>query len=212
MPSAVCLGCGARIDDDAPCACESLGGNPYRDAAPRSVSLGGCPRCGPPLVQVDYADTPLDECTACAGVFVEAWILDRLVAARDARISLAVSLPVRARHRETEVRYLECPRCSAPMNRKIFGRSSGIVVDVCKTDGIWFDAGELASVLEFIEGGGLERARERELAERAEEQRREKVRRELERPSMFTRMNAPVSSRSELASELVAAIVEWWGK
>ncbi|MBI2393375.1 MAG: zf-TFIIB domain-containing protein [Deltaproteobacteria bacterium] len=212
MPSAVCLGCGARIDDDAPCACESLGQNPYRDAAPRSVSLGGCPRCGPPLVQVDYGGTPLDECTACAGVFVDAWILDRLVDARDARISLAVSLPVRARHRESEVRYLKCPRCAAQMNRKIFGRSSGIVVDVCKSDGIWFDAGELVSVLEFIEGGGLERARERELAERAEEARRDKVRRDLERPSILARTNASVSSRSELASELVAAIVEWWGR
>src|SRR3990167_752071 len=120
MPSALCLGCGARVDDDAPCACEAVGNNPYRDAAPQSaVVLGRCPRCGPPLEQVDYADTPLDECPSCAGVFMEGWILDRLVEARGARISLGVSLPVRQRHREGGVRYPRCPRCSMPMNRTV---------------------------------------------------------------------------------------------
>ncbi|MEO8874855.1 MAG: hypothetical protein ABI461_04640, partial [Polyangiaceae bacterium] len=37
------------------------------------------------------------------------------------------------------------------------------VVDVCKTDGVWFDAGELGDVLAFVERGGLEEARKREI-------------------------------------------------
>lgn len=212
MPSALCLGCGARVDDDAPCACESVGQHPYRDAAPTSsIVLGRCPRCAVPLEQVDYADTPLDECARCGGVFVEAWILDRLVAARGARISLGVSLPVRPRTRETEVRYLRCPRCSTQMNRTIFGRSSGVVVDVCKGDGIWFDAGELAAVLEFIEAGGLERVRQRELAEQEAEQRKARLRRELER-APFAGFHEPVSMREELAADFVAALAELWNR
>jgi hypothetical protein len=45
------------------------------------------------------------------------------------------------------------------MNRKNFGDSSGIIVDVCSLHGCWFDAGELPAVLKFVEEGGLARAR-----------------------------------------------------
>jgi Zn-finger nucleic acid-binding protein len=204
----VCLGCGARVSDGAPCACELVGDNPYRDAAPTSRAvLGACPRCACSLTQVDYADTQLEECDRCGGVFVEAWILDRLVAAREARISLAIALPLRTLKPERVVRYVKCPRCSMQMNRKIFGRHSGVVVDVCKEDGIWFDSGELAAVLEFIEKGGLERARESELKERAEQQRKERVRESMRVAPM---VGEPISTRTELAAELVTAIITWW--
>jgi Zn-finger nucleic acid-binding protein len=229
MASALCLGCGARVDDDAPCGCVSLGQGPYRDVPPGTVDLGRCPRCGPPLEQVEYGDTPLDECTACQGVFVDRWILDRLGAApsvaagdasapsvavgdasaQQARTALGVALPVRPRHRETAVRYLRCPRCSTQMNRTVFGRSSGVVVDVCKSDGIWFDAGELSAVLAFIEGGGLERARQRELAERADAERQQILRRELEK-TPFAGFHEPVGRPGDLAADFVAAIVELW--
>jgi Zn-finger nucleic acid-binding protein len=53
------------------------------------------------------------------------------------------------------------------MNRKNFGRSSGIIVDVCSRHGVWLDAGELPRVLEFVRSGGLARA---ERAEREEQQ------------------------------------------
>ncbi len=210
MPSAVCLGCGARVDDDAPCGCATLGTNPYRGAAPPNP-MGRCPRCADVLLDVDYADTPLDECTRCGGVFVEGWILDRLTEARDARISLSISLPVRKMARETAVRYLRCPRCTAQMNRKIFGLSSGVVVDVCKEDGIWFDAGELGVVLEFIESGGLERARAREVKQREEDLRREKTRRETDGPaSVGLMISGRPRTATEVATEVMDALLEWW--
>jgi hypothetical protein len=37
-----------------------------------------------------------------------------------------------------------------------FGMRSGIVVDVCRSDGTWFDCGELDAALEFVASGGLE--------------------------------------------------------
>jgi hypothetical protein len=52
------------------------------------------------------------------------------------------------------------------MNRRNFGGSSGVVVDVCARDGVWFDALELPRVLAFTEAGGLELARRRQLSER----------------------------------------------
>jgi Zn-finger nucleic acid-binding protein len=198
--NAVCLGCGERVAEQG-CRCTPLA--PYRSTEP--LAEGACPRCRKELVVEDYADTPLDECVQCGGVFVEAWILDRLAAAREARMSLAISLPDRPLHRETEVRYLKCPRCSALMNRKIFGRSSGIAVDVCKDHGMWFDAGELAAVITFIEGGGLERAKKRADAERAEEARKLKNQR-----AASATFDAPDSVRADLAGEIVRALVEWW--
>lgn len=196
----ICLGCGARVGDG--CACVALG--PYR--APDAAREGACPRCSMSLIVEDYADTPLDECSQCGGVFVEAWILDRLAEAREARLSLAISLPERPLHRETEVRYLRCPRCQTLMNRKIFGRSSGIAVDVCKTHGMWFDAGELAAVINFIEGGGLERARAKAEQERADEARKLKTQRAVAAVSD----DGPSSMRSELAAEIVRSLLEWW--
>lgn len=201
--NAVCLGCGERVSATEPCACAALGASPYREA--EVVPHGGCPRCTGLLVAEDYADTPLDECVSCAGIFVEGWILDRLVAARDARISLAISLPARPLHREAAVRYLKCPRCSTQMNRKIFGRSSGVVVDVCKQHGMWFDSGELAAVIEFIESGRFERAKQREQQEKADEARRLRG----QRVGAISG-EAPDSLRVDLAGEFVRALVEWW--
>jgi Zn-finger nucleic acid-binding protein len=46
------------------------------------------------------------------------------------------------------------------MNRVNFGRVSGIVVDLCKGHGVWFDANELQGILTFVAHGGLDRMRE----------------------------------------------------
>jgi hypothetical protein len=44
------------------------------------------------------------------------------------------------------------------MNRKNFGSTSGIVIDVCAIHGSYFDAGELPRVLTFVKRGGLRKA------------------------------------------------------
>ena len=58
------------------------------------------------------------------------------------------------------------------MNRLNFGRLSGTVVDVCKGHGTFLDAGELHLIVSFIQGGGLERARPRQLEDLKEEEQR----------------------------------------
>jgi Zn-finger nucleic acid-binding protein len=57
------------------------------------------------------------------------------------------------------------------MNRINFARCSGVVVDVCKGHGTWFDRDELSRIVEFIRGGGLDAARAREKAALEEERR-----------------------------------------
>jgi Zn-finger nucleic acid-binding protein len=42
------------------------------------------------------------------------------------------------------------------MTRMNFGTRSGIILDVCRAHGTWFDRGELDAVLSFVRDGGLE--------------------------------------------------------
>jgi len=52
-----------------------------------------------------------------------------------------------------------------------FAHCSHVIVDVCKAHGTWFDKDELRRTVEFIRGGGLEKARAQELQQIKDEQR-----------------------------------------
>jgi Zn-finger nucleic acid-binding protein len=69
------------------------------------------------------------------------------------------------------VRYRQCPQCAVVMNRTNFAQVSGVVLDVCKPHGIWFDRNELRRVLEFVASGGLEKSRRRQIDELEEKKR-----------------------------------------
>jgi Zn-finger nucleic acid-binding protein len=49
------------------------------------------------------------------------------------------------------------------MNRMNFANFSGVIIDVCRPHGTWFDRDELRRIVEFIRAGGLDQAREREI-------------------------------------------------
>jgi Zn-finger nucleic acid-binding protein len=57
------------------------------------------------------------------------------------------------------------------MNRVNYAKRSGVILDVCKAHGVWFDRDELRHVLTFVTEGGLDRARELELEELKEAKR-----------------------------------------
>lgn len=57
------------------------------------------------------------------------------------------------------------------MNRINFARCSGVIVDICKGHGSWFDRDELTRIVEFIRAGGLDAARAREKTALEEERR-----------------------------------------
>ena len=72
--------------------------------------------------------------------------------------------PIAAKTRSAVRVYLKCPTCQAVMNRCNFGRISGIVIDVCRGHGIWFDAGEISAVLRFVTSGGLNNPRAHQMS------------------------------------------------
>jgi Zn-finger nucleic acid-binding protein len=71
----------------------------------------------------------------------------------------AMEHPRHAAHAPAEsgVHYARCPQCAETMARVNFGKHSGIVVDVCRWHGTWFDAGELDAAMEFVHAGGVPR-------------------------------------------------------
>jgi len=122
-----------------------------------------CPDCKLPLKGFKAGSGRLEACERCGGQMVTHGLLRALLEQRE-----AVGQAVPAHHSAAAarrsnplaqpVRYRACPSCSEMMNRKNFGSTSGIVIDVCALHGCFFDAGELPRVLDFVRLGGLTRA------------------------------------------------------
>lgn len=155
-----CPNCGAKaertVDDSAtlPCpSCRASGGTM------RSVAVGA---------------TQFYECSTCAGTWVAADTFTQLCLSREQRGAIAGMVGsgggggggAKRLAANDAVRYVQCPLCTKLMNRENFGRRSGVIIDVCKGHGAWFGAGELQSVMTFINSGGLERARVLEAEQR----------------------------------------------
>jgi Zn-finger nucleic acid-binding protein len=132
-----------------------------------------CPACKALMERVTVGTTPLLECPSCDGVWVEARVFEALCADREAQTPVLHHLHPRGTIAAHEpVRYRPCVTCGAMMNRLNFGRLSGTIVDVCRGHGTFLDAGELHAILTFIQAGGLDRARARELQDLQDERRR----------------------------------------
>jgi len=183
-----CQGCGAALDLEA-------------ELEP---TLYQCPRCRGHLAILDLGGGSLHECATCGGFFVEHASLTQLLT--EHRNLPAPSIPPTPAPPPGEVSYVPCPICCERMNRAVFGRRSGVVVDVCKLHGTWFDARELTAALAFVERGGLELAEKRALAEADEAKRKATLDRRLEvmreavgRPEQtrLGRMIDPQPSRTE---------------
>jgi len=108
------------------------------------------------------------ECEKCAGVWLDVAAFEKICADREQQAAVlggASPAPARALPPEESIRYAPCPQCGQLMNRINFAKCSGVVVDVCRGHGTWFDAQELSTIVQFIRGGGLEVARQREKTE-----------------------------------------------
>ena len=60
-------------------------------------------------------------------------------------------------------KYRKCPTCHEMMARRNYGRRSGVIVDICRAHGIWFDPDELPQILRWIKQGGLSESNRRRI-------------------------------------------------
>ena len=105
------------------------------------------------------------ECGQCAGLWIEVAAFEKICADREQQAAVlggASPAPDHRLHAEQKIQYAPCPQCGQMMNRINFARCSGVIVDVCKGHGTWFDRDELSAIVQFIRGGGLEVSRQKE--------------------------------------------------
>jgi Zn-finger nucleic acid-binding protein len=153
-----CSHCGAQVFD-APS--DEVAAGPHR-----------CPRCDQHALTVTAVGSAfLEECSGCGGVWVDAQSFQQICRSKEQQAAYvgagsplpSPSLGAAAHH--DAVSYVKCPECGQLMNRMNFARCSGVVVDVCKRHGTWFDRDELRQIVEFIQHGGLDAARDKERAQ-----------------------------------------------
>ncbi|NVB81339.1 MAG: hypothetical protein HOV81_23285 [Kofleriaceae bacterium] len=150
-----CPGCGAELDLVAKTPGKEL----------------PCPRCTTPLHARLVGDIVIDECGSCMGLFLDQVAIRRVIADRQQARAEALlgALPNQVASqivKPGQKMYVKCPVCTTMMNRKLFAMGAGVIVDVCRDHGTFFDTGELPRVIEFVMQGGLEKAEKKEIERR----------------------------------------------
>lgn len=146
-----CRRCGARLPEEDPGA--------RRDRL-------DCPGCGAVMTPRRLASSSFDECDHCGGLWLSPGTAQGVASEAETRAQLrALDLPpapASATDEAGSVEYRPCPSCGKLMNRSQYAHGSGVVVDLCRSHGTYYDRGELTRIFTFIESGGLEKARKRE--------------------------------------------------
>ena len=144
--------------------CPHCGAAAAREA--EVVSAGrNCPRCETEMGIAKVGDTKVLECASCLGLWLTTSAFQKICADREQDVAILGSASLATVDRsvpETKVSYIPCPECSQLMNRANFARCSGVIIDLCKQHGTWFDRDELSRIVSFIRAGGLDLAREKE--------------------------------------------------
>lgn len=145
--------------------CPECGSTLDRAAAGELRADAPCPRCEQALHARLVGDLVIDECTACGGVFLDRTAVERVISdRRQARADALLGVLGKPEVKPQAGRlYVKCPTCAKLMNRRQFALGAGIVVDVCRDHGTFFDAGELPRIIEFVMQGGLEQAEKAEI-------------------------------------------------
>jgi hypothetical protein len=125
-----------------------------------------CPRDGSELTTKIYeANVEVDECPACAGVFLDDGELEAIQKAVEKDHSKALATPIDSvsegfgATRNEELPRVDCLRCGTRMERRRYGLGSQTLIDECpKGCGLWLDGGELQELERFYEQGNEETA------------------------------------------------------
>jgi Zn-finger nucleic acid-binding protein len=172
-----------------------------------------CPRCDAALRARRVDDIVIDECAGCQGVFLDHVAIKRVVVDRaqsraEALLGALPRVELTPIPSAGQKMYLKCPMCSVVMNRKLFAAGSGVIIDVCRSHGTFFDAGELPLIIDFVMNGGLDKAQRKDF-----ERMREAAQRELHMPAPnlpTARLHRDSGMRSRAGSafvDLLAALL-----
>ncbi|MEK7233521.1 MAG: zf-TFIIB domain-containing protein [Elusimicrobiota bacterium] len=145
-------------------------------AEPASVKTT-CPSCRESLAARKLGGASLAGCVRCMGVWADAASFKTICADRETQAAYLgegslLSGPPISDPQSSPIVYRPCAVCAELMNRFNFAGCSGVILDSCRSHGVWFDPDELRRIVEFIRGGGLDLARDKERRSLMEEGRR----------------------------------------
>jgi Zn-finger nucleic acid-binding protein len=172
----VCEYCGSQNDVDL------KGIHEFTEKKPESIRV--CPDCDLPLQSLDLRVEGkffIERCDACLGLFFDPGELEALM-----EKSVSNVFSINRKRLDTLIRekrggdggfsYRKCPVCKELMHRINFGARSGVIVDQCKTHGVWLDSGELKRLLEWKKAGGQLLHEQVRQKNEEEKERRERLR------------------------------------
>ena len=180
----VCPECLTRVSDKAR-FCHSCGQALTASSVAGEESNLPCPACeSKPHLRsrrLGTEDFSVLECQGCAGMWIESRIFEELTRKVEAKqlvdsTLLAPTTPVGGTISTREKwSYRHCPSCNGMMQRRNYARRSGVIIDVCREHGIWFDNDELQRILAWIRAGGMQKARHRAKEEEREAETRRRI-------------------------------------
>ena len=101
-----------------------------------------CPRCKKPLIILEFEKVEVDYCSDCKGVWLDSGELQLLI---DSPKGSPITFNP---DKSSGERSLKCPQCRKRMEKVRSESERGILWDRCKNGhGLWFDCGELESIL-----------------------------------------------------------------
>jgi len=172
----ICHNCMSRISSKSK-FCHCCGTTIVADSDEFSQTDMDCPVCDEQKLQarkMKGGDFSLMECHHCAGIWLGSSTFAHLEKkAKLESVSGVISEPIQIEiikeNSNPHKFYRKCPQCEIVMQRRNYAAKSGVVIDICKKHGIWFDIKELDDILKFIRSGQLQKTQEKSarLAKRA---------------------------------------------
>jgi Zn-finger nucleic acid-binding protein len=154
-----CTHCGKKINVQY-MVCPLCGGHLREEI--RSLSPV-CPRCQESLEILVSDGEEYDICPGCSGMWLDRTEFRTATRKHDIIKKSAVKGEYLKTPPSDPQEYIACVRCGKFMNRKNFGKISGVIIDECARHGVWLDSGEFEKIRHFIADGGLEKSRDRDI-------------------------------------------------
>lgn len=98
------------------------------------------------MVVLELEQVETDYCTNCGGIWLDSGELELLIENLQEREQILNSFSEDLSSKEKSH---PCPICGKKMSKVLAGEKNKVLIDKCKKDhGLWFDEGELKSVIE----------------------------------------------------------------
>ncbi len=104
-----------------------------------------CPVCREPLIVAEREGIELDVCPWCHGLWFDAGELALLAEKLGRTLAAPEGAPLEAAPASEKPRL--CPRCDKAMDKVALGTRPKVLLDRCASHGLWFDHGELGSLV-----------------------------------------------------------------